>query len=123
VKLQLTRPEGLNQINSCGSGFVVINGTRHNSSVLVTAQEPVVEWPVADLSALTDKHLAGTLDYRPELVLLGTGAVLKFPVSAVLRPLIEANVGFEVMDTGAACRTYNILIAESRRVLAALIVA
>jgi uncharacterized protein len=60
--------------------------------------------------------------YRPDLVLLGTGACLQFPPPRVLAPLVEAGIGHEVMDTAAACRTWNILLSEGRRVLAALVV-
>ena len=67
-------------------------------------------------------HIGGLLASAPEIVLLGTGTRLQFPPAAVLRPLIDARVGYEIMDTGAACRTYSILMAEGRRVLAALIV-
>jgi uncharacterized protein len=122
VKLHLSHPEGLNQITSCGTGFVVINGTRHSRSVLVTPRDIMDEWPVGSLQSLAPTHLLTALELSPELVLLGTGATLQFPPSAVLRPLIDAHIGFEVMDTPAACRTYNILMAESRRVLAALII-
>ena len=122
MKLHLSRPEGLNQITSCGTGFVVINGTRHGRSVLVTPHEIMDDWPVSNLQSLAPTHLLPALELSPELVLLGTGATLQFPSSTVLRPLIDAQIGVEVMDTAAACRTYNILMAESRRVLAALIV-
>jgi uncharacterized protein len=59
---------------------------------------------------------------KPEIVLLGTGATFVFPDPARLAPLRDARVGVEVMDTAAACRTYNILLAEGRNVVAALIV-
>ena len=71
---------------------------------------------------LASTHLNAALALQPEVVLLGTGARLHFPPAEVLRPLIEAGIGYEIMDTSAACRTYDILMAEGRRVLAALVI-
>jgi uncharacterized protein len=122
VKLHLSQSEGHNQITSYGSGFVAINGQRQSGSLLVAPSEPVRPWPVAAPNALSAEHLAALLEFAPELVLIGTGASLLFPPACVLRPLVDANIGYEIMDTPAACRTYNILMAEGRRVLAALIV-
>ena len=68
------------------------------------------------------EHFAGLLTHAPEIVLLGTGAVLHFPGPALTHPLTAAGVGLEVMDTPAACRTFNILTSEGRRVLAAVFV-
>jgi len=123
VKLHLSRPEGVYQITGYGTNFVTVNGTRHDRSLLVSAERLLPDWPVSSLEALAPGHFAAVLEFKPEVVLLGTGANLHFPTSEVLRPLIDANIGFEVMDTGAACRTYNFLMAEGRQVLAALIIA
>ena len=123
VKLQLSRPEGLYQITGYGTNFVTVNGTRHDRSLLISAQQLVSDWPVPSMEQLAACNFAAVLDLNPEVVLLGTGTRLHFPTSDVVRPLIEAKIGFEVMDTGAACRTYNFLMAEGRQVLAALIIA
>jgi len=121
VKLHLTRGEGRNHITGTGDGYVSVNGTRYEHSIVITADR-VVPWPVAQAAELEASHIAALLEQTPEIALLGTGARLTFPPAAVLRPLIEARIGYEVMDTGAACRTYGILMAEGRRVVAALIV-
>jgi uncharacterized protein len=123
MKLHLSRSEGLNQITSCGADFVVVNGVRHARSLLLMPADLIDDWPAASVETLTSTHLRAALDLQPEVVLLGTGTRLHFPSAEVLRPLIDAGIGYEVMDTGAACRTYNILMAEGRRVLAALIIA
>ncbi|RPI46748.1 MAG: hypothetical protein EHM59_06595 [Betaproteobacteria bacterium] len=122
MKLQLDRTDGSNQITSCGADFVAVNGVRHEASLIVTPERVDPDWPVPDLASLGAEHLSALLASKPEIVLLGTGRRLKFPPFSVLRPLIEAGIGYEIMDTGAACRTYAVLIAERRRVLAALIV-
>ena len=122
MKLELSRPDGSNQITSCGAGFVAVNGRRYERSLVVSAERIDADWPVAELAALGPQHLEPLVDARPEVVLLGTGTRLQFPRPEVLRPLVEAGIGYEVMDTGAACRTYSILVGEGRRVVAALIV-
>jgi len=122
MKLQLDQPDSANQITSCGADFVAVNGVRYETSLIVSPEYLDPAWPVADLAALGVEHLSGLIAFAPEIVLLGTGKRLQFPPASVLRPLIEAGIGYEVMDTGAACRTYAVLIAERRRVLAALIV-
>ena len=122
MKLHLSRAEGRNQITSCSADGIVINGVRHASSLLVTPLALIADWPATSAQTLTSTHLDAVLELQPQVVLLGTGAQLHFPAAEVMRPLIDAGIGFEVMDTGAACRTYNILMAEGRQVLAALIV-
>ena len=121
MKLHLSRPAGTNQITSYGPSFVAVNGVRHERSLIVMAESIDVEWNVPALEALEPTHIARLVELKPEVVLLGTGANCRFPQPAVLRPLIDARIGYEVMDTGAACRTYGVLSAENRRVLAALI--
>jgi uncharacterized protein len=122
VKLHLTRGEGRNQITGCGSGYVSVNGTRHETSLVITP-EAIAPWPVPEAGSLSAADIDALLAHGPEIALIGTGPRLRFPPLPVLRPLIDAHIGYEVMDTGAACRTYGILMAEGRRVVAALIVA
>jgi len=122
MKLHLSRADGLNQITGYGQGFVAVNGIRHERSLIVTAHSIDARWPVTDLASLVEVHVAQLIAAQPEVVLLGTGSRIRFPAAAVLRPLIDARIGYEIMDTGAACRTYGVLMAEGRQVLAALIV-
>ena len=81
----------------------------------------VRDWGALSAETLTDEHLRSLLAQRPELVIYGSGARLRFLPAPVFRPLIDAGVGMETMDTAAACRTYNILASEGRRVVAALL--
>src|SRR5262245_52003633 len=104
MKLHLSRAEGRNQITSCGAGFVAVNGVRYARSLLITPLELVADWPPASLEALTSAELNAAIAMQPEVVLLGTGAQLRFPSTEVLRPLIDAGIGYEIMDTSAACR-------------------
>jgi uncharacterized protein len=121
MKLQADRMEGRNAIQRHGAEGVIVNGTEYRSSVLVPWAGEVTAWPVADFGALSAEHFAAVAALKPELVIFGSGARLRFPPPAVLRPLIERGIGFETMDAAAACRTYNVLLAEGRSVLAALL--
>jgi uncharacterized protein len=79
------------------------------------------DWPPQAFVELKADHFETIMACNPELVILGTGRRLQFPHAAVTRLLVEAHVGLEVMDTGAACRTYNVLMSEDRQVVAALL--
>jgi uncharacterized protein len=79
------------------------------------------DWPPQHFDDLSAGHFAVLLELRPEVVVLGSGGRLRFPPPALTASLLEEDIGVEVMDTGAACRTYNILMNEGRRVAAALL--
>jgi uncharacterized protein len=120
VKLQPSARTHLNTFTGYGEGYVMVNGERHAASLIVQP-ERMQAWPVHAFSALAEAHFAGLAELGPEVVLLGTGGRLRFPPPQLSTPLARAGIGLEVMDVQAACRTYNILMAEERRVLAALI--
>jgi len=121
LKLHPDPLTALNTVTAYGPGFIEINNVRYTRAVRVSADQPAVEWNVASFEALRAADLEELLADRPEVVLLGTGARQRFPHPALSAALARAHVGFEVMDTHAACRTYNILVAEGRRVLAVLL--
>ena len=121
MKLQADRIEGQNAIARHGPGGVIVNGSEHRRSVLVPWRGEVVEWPVAEFGALTEAHFAALAEMKPALVIFGSGSRIRFVRPALLRPLMERRIGIETMDTAAACRTYNVLLAEGRPVLAALL--
>ena len=122
MKLQLTRAEGQNLVTGYGDGYVSINHERHDRSILVSPAAPVQSWAPQEFEALSAADLAPVLELKPEIVILGTGSSLRFPPPAVTRVLVDARVGYEIMDTKAACRTYNILMAEGRHVVAAILI-
>ena len=103
------------------AGFVAVNGTPHRSSVIVMADQ-VLAWDVGYAGALNEAAFARLAALPVEILLLGTGPSLSFPHPRLTQPLRDAGIGLEVMDTAAACRTYNILLGEDRRVAAALVV-
>lgn len=121
MKLHLDNSPALNTVTAYGAGFIEINRQRHQGAVLVRPEGEVIDWGPERFEQLTEAHLAMLLEHAPEVVLLGTGARQRFPHPSLLAALAAARVGVEVMDTGAACRTYNILMNEGRRVLAALL--
>jgi len=114
-------PSGQNVIRSYARGQVTINREIYRTSVLVSPERIVADWPPQSFVALAPAHFEPVAALAPEIVLIGTGARLRFPPPGLVEPLARAGIGFEIMDTGAACRTYNVLMAEGRRVVAALL--
>jgi uncharacterized protein len=100
---------------------VIVNGQEHRHSVVVPWTGAVSDWPVASFETLSAEHFEQIAALRPELVIFGSGARIRFAKPALLRPLIDARIGVETMDTPAACRTYNVLLQEGRSVVAALL--
>jgi uncharacterized protein len=88
---------------------------------VVVVPSRLQEWSPASFLELKESHLQSLLDLEPEVVLVGTGDRLHFPAPYLVEPLLRHQVGVEFMDTAAACRTYNILVGEGRRVVAALL--
>jgi len=121
LKLHRQTPTALNTFTGYGEGYVMVNGQRFEKSVVVLPDRIIADWPATSFEALLAEHLGALANLGRELVVLGTGARLRFPRAEILRPLIDAGVGVEVMDVRAACRTYNILMAEERKVAAALL--
>jgi uncharacterized protein len=121
LKLQAERMEGSNAISRHGPGGVAVNGVEHTQSVVVRWTGEVLNWDVGSFDELTAAHFEFLAALKPELVIFGSGARLRFAKPALLKPLFDARIGIETMDSAAACRTYNVLLAESRTVIAALI--
>ena len=112
-----------NVVTGMGPGWIRVGQTEYKGN-LVLLPDAVIEGFAPDgFAALTESDFAALLGYAPEMVLLGTGERQQFPHPRLLRALAAARIGVEVMDTRAACRTFNILVAEDRRVAAALIIA
>lgn len=122
MKIQPDRLEGVNAITRYETGRVWVNAQVHANSVLVPWKGAVQSWPVAQLGELTTDHFEQILSLAPELVIFGSGARLRFVSAALSRALIQRGIGMETMDTAAACRTYNVLAAEGRSVVGALLI-
>jgi uncharacterized protein len=118
LKLHADAPTSLNTVTGYGPGFIEVNKARHQGHVLLMPDAPARRWQASTFEALRPEDFDALLALRPEIVLLGTGRRQRFPHPRLTAALARAGVGFEVMDTAAACRTYNILMSEGRRVLA-----
>jgi uncharacterized protein len=121
LKLQPDLAEGINVIQHYGAQGVRVAEQWWNHSILLPAQGSVRPWAVEAAPDLQEAHFAAALELPCELIILGSGPKLRFPPPAALAPLMRRRIGLETMDTAAACRTFNILAAEGRKVLAALI--
>ncbi len=122
MKLHLHDLSGQNAITGHGSGYIQINATRISTPVWVTPTAIESPWHAPALERLGFADFDELLKHNPGIVVLGVGPVFKFPQATVVAAFSKARIGFEVMDTGAACRTYNVLMSEGRNVAAALYV-
>jgi len=109
-------------ITGYGPGSIRVGQTEHTCSLVVTAGHLIADWPPQTLADLRPDHFEPILALEPELLILGTGPRHALLEPRLYRTLLERQVGVEVMDTGAACRTYNVLLAEERAVVAALLI-
>jgi len=104
-----------------GAGYVAVNGQRYQQPVVVLPEQVRTDWTATDFTTLNATHFDYFLELKPEVLLLGTGAKQQFAHPNLYRELIRAGISIEFMDTPAACRTYNILVAEDRKVVAAVL--
>jgi uncharacterized protein len=122
MKIERETAAGKNTFTAYGDGWVEVAGRRVTGNLVVAADRMLEGWAAGGIGTLTEGETAALVDWKPEILLLGSGASFRFPDPAAVAPLYRAGIGIEVMDTRAACRTYNILLGEGRRVVAALIV-
>jgi uncharacterized protein len=121
VKLHLANTAGLNMFTAYGDNYVAVNHEKFEKNLILLPETIIHEWSSATVATLTQADMQKLMELGTEIVLLGTGKRLHFPAGALLRPFAPAGIGLEVMDLQAACRTYNILAAEGRKVAAALL--
>jgi uncharacterized protein len=124
MKFTLESTSGAYRITGYGPGCIVVNEETITQSVIVAPATLVRNWTPQTLDDLDADHLACLLQLSPlpEVVLLGVGVRFRFPQPHCLKSLAEAGIGTEVMDTRAACRTYNLLMNDGRMVAAALLI-
>ncbi len=121
MKFHLQTGGGDNLIRGYGPGQITVNQDSYSTGVIVLPQRIVHDCLPGRFAELTAAHFDTLAGLGPELVILGTGRRLQFPSAALTTSLMRASIGLEVMDTAAACRTYNILRGEGRVVAAALL--
>lgn len=121
MKLHSDPQSSQNTITGYGIGFLEVNQTPYSHALIVQPEGEVLAWPVKESQDLSEDHFSMISALLPELVIVGTGKKQVFLNPKILQPLIKAKIGFEMMDSQAACRTYNILMGEGRNVLAAIL--
>lgn len=110
------------QIRAYKTGIIQVNEETFTHSIIISPQKLIDPWPPKNINDLTHEHLSIVKTLKPAVLLIGTGEKLVFPPLETYGDLINHGIGVEMMDTSAACRTYNALSAEGRNVVAALIV-
>jgi len=122
MKIELDNiTEHLYRIDSYERGSIIINGTPYSSSVIISPKKILTNWGIRNISDLAAQHIEEIISFEPEIIILGTGRSLLYPAMELVAPILENNIGFESMDTGAACRCYNLLMNEGRMVVACLL--
>ena len=121
MKFQPDRAEGVNVITRHEPGRVWVGTVCFEGSVIVPWTGDPVPWSAGTMEALEESSFSSLLAFKPELVIFGSGARLRFVHPGLYRCLIDARIGVETMDTAAACRTYNVLVSEGRPAVAALV--
>jgi uncharacterized protein len=122
MKLTDDRIAGINLVRSYTDGAVRVGDATLHQSCLVKADRLVTEWRPQTIDELRVEDLDAVFALEPEIVVIGSGSRQRFPDPALLGAVLSRGIGCEVMDTGAACRTYNVLASEDRKVVAALFV-
>lgn len=120
--LELDNNQAKYQVRAYRPGLIQINEQHYSESLIVTANELITPWHPQTIQDLSSQDLAIALTQKPTILLIGTGEKLVFPAVEIYGELINQGIGVEIMDTSAACRTYNALTAENRQVMAALII-
>jgi uncharacterized protein len=121
MKLHLTQADGKQLITGYSKDWISINNLAYPQSLVVLPDELLLDWAVSDFDSLNQENFERLLAHQPEVILLGTGSTHRFIRPHLIQTLTAANIPVECMTTDAACRTYNILMAEGRKVAAALI--
>lgn len=120
MKLHLASLGDTKMFTGHGADHVMVNRVRYDHNIVVSAQEVREDWLAESFDALDESHFNYFLAHRPDVILIGTGAHQRFAHPRLYRALTDSSIGVEFMDTPAACRTYNILVAEDRKVIAAI---
>jgi uncharacterized protein len=122
MRITQQREDGVNLIRRYGADFVTVGERELRASCIVSATT-IDAWPPRSVAELGVEHLGTLFERNPEIVVLSTGARQQFPRAALRAEFASRKIGLEVMEVGAACRTYNVLVGEERRVLAAILIA
>lgn len=120
MQFTLENETNVNTVRAYSPHALRVGETEVRESCLLTAERLITEWPPTHLEALESAHLEAIFALEPQVVLIGTGTRQQFPPAHLRAAFTERAIGLEVMDLGAACRTFNVLVHERRRVVAAM---
>ncbi len=120
MKLTLEANSRVNLIRAYSAKEIRVGERTLQASCIVTADTVIEDWEPESFAQLAVAHLEKLFELRPDVILLGTGMTQRFPPQAIRAACLQRKIGLEAMDLGAACRTFNILVQEDRRVAAAL---
>lgn len=121
MKFSLERSGSAHRVRAYDQRGFRIGEAWYPGGIVLSAERLVSDWGPARIDNLLDSDLHTILEMEPEVVVIGTGATLRFPDRSRLAVFRSKGIGYEVMDSGAACRTFNVLCSEGRRVVAALL--
>ncbi len=121
MKLHTTPSAGLNLFTAYGDDHVAVNHQKYEKNLVVMPEKLLENWSTATIGNVSEADMQQLLALDVEVILLGTGKRLRFPPPTLMRPFAASGIGLEIMDLQAACRTYNILATEGRKVAAALL--
>lgn len=122
MKMHRDNTARVHRITGYGAGYVSVDEAPLTRSFILTPEALITDWGPKHVSELDAQSLEAVARLSPAIVLLGSGAEQQFPPSSLLAPMLGQGIGVEVMTTAAACRTYNILVAEGRAVAAGLLI-
>lgn len=108
-------------IESYSNGVITVNNEQYINSFIISPKKLIQDWPPVNFIDLATHHIQQIISLQPEIIILGTGSSIHFPAPELIAGIFELDIGFEVMDTGAACRCYNLLVSEGRNVAAGLL--
>ena len=117
------KSENDHYISRCTDHEIEINHQVFTQSIIVTPDQILTDWPPRSATELTTNNIKQLIALKPDVLLIGTGLSLEFPIFSLLSEIMKHHVGYEIMTTSAACRTFNLLLTEQRRVIAALMVS
>ena len=120
MDLSFQAPGKHHYVHSVSAQGICIAGRNYSQSLLLTADQLITDWPPQSFSEFKAEFLQPIFQLQPDLVLLGTGSRQHFPDARIMMEFYHRGIGIEVMGSSAACSTFNVLVAESRRVVAAL---
>lgn len=121
MQFNLDNNIGKYQINAYQPGQVIINKQIYTNSIIITPEQIITNWAPQSFAEITADNLKIILDKVPQIVIIGTGEQQHFLDQELLLPFLQQRIGIEIMNTDAACRTYNVLMSEGRNVVAALV--